>query len=846
MNHPYSDFLHLVEKPARYTGGEYGSAKRKGDEKARIALAFPDTYEIGMCFLGFHILYHVLKNEPEIGVERVYAPWRDLEAQLRERSLPLVSLESATPLAAFDAVGFTLQHELSFTNILAMLELGGISLKSGERKESEPLVIGGGPVALQCEPAAPFFDLFVLGDGEEALPLIMHRIAAGKEQKMPRRRMLEDLGGIQGVYVPSLADVSPDPGTGMLVPAGDTLIKRTEPVDLKKYPYPADPPIPDTEVIFDRYSVEIARGCNGGCRFCQGGFIYRPLRLRTCEDIVNTIRSGIRCTGFDEVSLTSLSTADYPAIEDLVAFLTEEVTGRDVELSLSSLRAYDLPEKLFCSLQKIRQSTLTIALEAGSQRLRNLINKNVTEENIVKTAEKVFSRGWKRIKLYFMIGLPTETDEDLEGIINATCKVYDVARTYSRRAAQAVTASVSTFVPKAHTPFQWESMISKKEIERRQRFLYRLSRKHRLSIKWHDARMSEIEGIMARGDRALADVILHAYRLGCRFDSWGDQIDYEAWLRAFAETGIRKERYLEAFALDAPLPWRHLDSGVTETFLRKEREKAYREAVTEPCFFNNRCYGCGVNCDLSTADKIAGSLPAAAAVKAEKTDVFSLRITFRRTGRMRYLSQLDIVRTMPRVLRRGGLKLESSKGFHRKPVVSFSPALPLGASSLRDLFDIKIVAASVPGGELVEQLNEAAPEGLDFLRVRPLRKWEKKLSRRIRAVDCAFDLSGNSELDTIEQSVERFIKADAVPLEYTNKKGKTRHVDLRSWVYEARILDALKAEKGPSGPVLFLRIQTETRPLAILEHLTEGDVDPTRLYRVDLLDRGALGFTQVM
>ncbi len=843
MDHPYADFLLSVEKPSRYVGGEYGSASDTGGMP--VALAFPDVYEIGMCFLGYHILYDVLRREPGIRVERVFAAWPDLEAELRARGLPLVSLESWRPLRDFAVVGFSLQYELSFTNVLAMLDLGRIPLRSADRGEDDPIIIAGGPVAFQPEALAPFLDAVVLGDGEEALPVLLRAVRDLKAEGAPRRAIIEALGALKGIYVPASVRVADDAATGLLVPQGAALIRRAPPVDLAAHPFPSALPVPDTEIVFDRYAIEIARGCNGGCRFCQGGFIYRPLRMRSHGDVAETVRKGLASSGFEAASLTALSTADYPGIECLAGTLAEELAASWTELSISSLRAYALPDALFDALGRIRQSTLTFALEAGTQRLRDMVNKNIREDDIMTSVERAARSGWRRIKLYFMIGLPTETDDDVRAIIDVTRGIRNAAARFGKNAAAGVTASVSTFVPKAHTPFQWEPMLGREEIRRKQRLLYDLATRDRISLKWHGAEMSIVEAVAARGDRRVAEAVLAAYEKGCRFDGWADQFDFGKWEAAFASAGIDVAKYLRALPVGCRLPWDHIGTGVDAEFLAEERAKAHAGVVSPPCFFDRVCHGCGAACDFEAASAVRDTIPASSVQAAPDKDFAPWRITFRRDGRMRYISQLDLVRTFPRVFRRAGIALGYSRGFRPKPLVSFSPAMPLGAVALRDLADVRLCAGGLTGQELAARLTSVAPEGLEFLQARELREWEKKLSRRVDALDSAVALGPGCAREAVEEAVGRFMDAEKVELTLPTKHGYDKRVDIRAWVEEARVCEHVEGIDRADGPFLFLRTRPEIRVPAVVAHIAGAEIPGTRIYRLDLVARGALGFASI-
>ena len=544
--HPYADFLHEVSKPARYSGGEIGARRKDwGSVEAKICLAFPDVYDIGMSHLGYKILYKILNDDPRTLAERSYAPWPDMEAQLRKRNLPLVSHETARPLRDFDVVGLSLQFELTYTNCLTILDLGGIPIVAADRGEDDPLVIGGGPTATHPEPLARFFDAFVVGDGEEACTEVALLWVRLKKEGIPRKARLVALAKMGGVYVPSLYEVAVQEDTGLQCVVGTThpdvprRVQRAFVEDLSKFPFPSESPSGGPEAIFDRMSIEIARGCTEGCRFCQAGMIYRPVRERDPEEIVATVLEAVKKTGIDEVSLTSLSTADSSCISPLIRKVAERLAQERVSLGVSSLRAYGLADDLLDDMRKVRATGLTFAPEAGTQRMRDVINKNVTEEQLLDTASRVFSKGWDRMKLYFMIGQPTETDEDVYGIVDTGKRALAQAKA-ARARKVSITVSVSTHVPKPHTPFQWCAMDSLPEVERKQSILRQAARGSRLDLKTHDAAESVLEGIFARGDRRLGVVIEEAWRNGARFDSWEEHVRLDLWKAALRQVRDRR------------------------------------------------------------------------------------------------------------------------------------------------------------------------------------------------------------------------------------------------------------------------------------------------------------------
>lgn len=637
--------LPTVEKPARYVGGEWNSVRKSSDDiHTRIALCFPDTYEIGMSHLGLKILYSLLNKRDGWAAERVYAPWPDMEARLRDRKMPLLSLESYTPLSQFDIVGFSLQYELTYTNVLTMLDLGGIPLKTAERSLDDPLVIAGGPTVYSGEPIADFIDVFVIGDGEEAFPELISRYMELRDSdaELSRAQMLKEISQIEGMYVPSLYTTSVSPYHGLLIvdkpedPDVPWPVRRRVVKDINQYPFPSDSPVAAIEAVHDRVAIEIARGCVDGCRFCQAGTIYRPVRERDPKKIVETIIDGIEKGGYDETSLTSLSTADYTCLEPLVKQLGEELERRKVSFSVSSLRASGVSESLAREIARVRKTGFTIAPEAGTQRMRDVINKNITEQDVINSCTVAFSEGWSGMKMYFMIGLPTETDEDVEGIAELGRKVRELGHKKFKKSVK-VTCSASYFVPKPHTPFQWCKQEEMDSIKQKQRTLKDLGRRYRLDVKVHHAETSLLEGVISRGDRTLCRVVERAWASGCRFDGWTDHFNFEKWMEAFRAEGVDIAPYLAEFPVkefDKPkaplvqLPWDHIDTLVLREFNAREYIKGIKAKISPPCelpveIIDGRptaiapshedfervasrpllCYNCGIECDLTLSRK---------------------------------------------------------------------------------------------------------------------------------------------------------------------------------------------------------------------------------------------------
>jgi radical SAM family uncharacterized protein/radical SAM-linked protein len=889
MQHPYSNFVGTVQKPARYLGGEYQSIRKEpASVDARIALAFPDVYDIGMSHLGTKILYSLLNGHPRIACERAFAPWVDMEAELKRRDLPLVTLESAEPLSAFDVVGISLQYEMTYTNVLTLLDLGRIPLRARDRSDEHPLVLGGGPTATHPEPVAPFFDAFLLGEAEEVLPDLLLYYARLKREGVPRRERLIRLAARGGVYVPELYTTAIDDRTGLEVisnvtdPRVPPKVTRVWVKDINKFPFPSDTPVPYAEAVFDRVSVEIARGCTEGCRFCQAGMIYRPVRERDPDAIVKSVVEGVKRGGYDETSLTALSTADVSCITPLVKRVMGELKKQQVSLSVSSLRAYGLNEELLDEMSQVRATGLTFAPEAGTQRMRDVINKNVTEEDITRSAERIFSRGWSRMKCYFMIGLPTETDEDVAGIAQTGGRLKRLGRKIRRDAD--VTVSVSSHVPKPHTPFQWCAMDSMDELDRKQRMLRDLARAERIDLKWHESGISHIEGILSRGDRRLADVIEHAWRRGARFDGWDEQFNLQRWNEALEACGIDRDPYLRTRPTDARLPWDHLDIGLADGFLAWEYRRALKDRVSPPCGKPNKtllhhaniedaeadkrklvCFDCGIACDMTQmreerivylrkldARKDKPNLTPSAR-RAPNPDGKPLerrqmeaprafaqnegvryRIRFAKRGRGAFISHLDTMRLLIRVFRRAGIELIYSKGFHPKPQLTFAPALGLGVAALGELCDVRIDWTQGEA-ELAERLRAAAPAGFVVEEVRRLGEGERALPSVLALADYAAWLPA----DGVE------LKREGLIVERV-RKGERKKIDVGARLDWARVAGpdeaaALKARLDwpAGGSVVVARLKLEgdgaARPAEIAEALLGATPpDGTRYARVGL------------
>ena len=605
MNKNISNILKAVSKPGRYSGGEYGQViKDKSKVKARFAFCFPDTYEIGMSNLGVRILYGVLNREEDIWCERVYDPWLDMQEKMREHHLPLCACESGDPISEFDMIGFTLQYEMSYTNVLNMLDLAGLPLRQADRDDHMPLIIGGGPCAYNPEPVADFFDLFNIGEGEEMLPELCRLYIQMKEEGRYTKAdyLHEAARTIEGIYVPSLYEVSyNDDGTiQAYTPIYDdipTTIHKRIVKDMDMAYFPEKVVMPYIETVHDRVMLEVFRGCIRGCRFCQAGMIYRPVREKSPEVLNNQAKCLFEATGYDEISLTSLSISDYTQLEELTNLLLEWTDENMVSLSLPSLRVDSFTKELMDKIATVRSSSLTFAPEAGTQRLRDVINKNVYEEDLLRAVKVAFEAGKNTVKLYFMSGLPTETLDDIAGIAQLASHVIEAYyQTPNRNRAKKpqVTISVSCFIPKPFTPFQWEAQDTFDQLAEKQEYLGSKITDKKIRYTHHDAKVSRIEAVLARGDRRLADALELACREGFCFDSWDECFDYDRWISVFERTGVDPAFYANrAWGLDEVLPWDIIDCGVSKEFLRKERDRAYAESTTPNC--REKCSGCGAN-----------------------------------------------------------------------------------------------------------------------------------------------------------------------------------------------------------------------------------------------------------
>ena len=782
------EWFSTIMKPSRYLGGEVNAVRKDpAQTEVSIALCFPDVYEVGMSHLGLKILYHILNSKSWLAAERVFTPWKDLEEAMRSSGWPLESLESGRALSGFDVVGFSLQHELCYSNVLTMLDLGGISFFSRQRRTGDPFVIAGGPACFNPEPVADFFDAFVIGDGEEAALAICTAVREAKQHNSTDRGvLLAELRHIPGVYIPSLFRVH-------YHSAGP--VKAVEPVlqdyrgtrkvvvpDIENYPPPPAPVVAFTPLVHDRLTIEISRGCTRGCRFCQAGMIYRPVRERRPENILRYAEEGLRNTGCEDLSLLSLSCGDYECLIPLLRALMDRFEDQRVSLSLPSLRIDSVDPAWMEQIKRVRKTGFTLAPEAGSDRLRRIINKGLTDEDILRTARLVFDAGWNLIKLYFMIGLPGERESDLDEMVSLIREVAALAGKTGRKAK--VHASVATFVPKSHTPFMWDSQLSREEGWMRINKLRQSLKGGRVRLKWNSPELSWLEGIFSRGDRRLAPALVTAWRLGARFDAWDEHFEKVIWEKAFLENGIDPSFYLyRKRSLDEVLPWAHINSGVSNGYLKKERKKALQEAGTHDC--REKCLECGA-CDHSTIDPLLVSdwshdsgqktTPLSDGSKGTK-----YRLTFRKVSEARFLGHLELVRVFLRAFKRAGIRLVYSKGYHPMPKISFVAALPVGVESLVETMDIE-TPANLDPTEILKKANRELPKGISIDRAAVLARTEKKPRLQQSRYMIALD-----ETLVKESAVAQFLRSDVCTVTKSTSKGK-KEVNARALVESIEIL----------------------------------------------------------
>jgi len=739
------------QKPSRYINSEINSIHKIAPVK--VALAFPDVYEIGMSHLGMKVLYHIINNLSFASAERVFAPWTDLEESLKSQGMPLSSLESKRPLSEFDIVGFSLQYELSYTTVLNMLHLGGVAVKSEERLHTKdsPLVIAGGPCTVNPLPMAAFIDAFLLGDGEEAVPEILQTYhywkAGGQDSK---DSLLQALSEIEGVYVPALGK--------------EKTVSRRYIASLEDAPFPDSPVLPFMNIVHDRINIEISRGCTMGCRFCQAGMTYRPVRERSPERILELAEKSLSNTGYDALSFTSLSSGDYSCLTYLMKEFNRKFYDRRISLSLPSLRVASVNREMLEEIKVVRKSGFTIAPEAGTDRLRAVINKDFTEETYIKALETLFSAGWLNLKLYFMSGLPTETDEDIDAIPEMVMLATKIARKQAGRPAN-ISVGISSFIPKPHTPFQWFGQNDLELLKEKNRYLRKNLQRRGVQYKGHREEMSLLEAVFARGDEHLSALIEAAWSLGCRLDAWTDLFDFDKWKQAMDITGIDAAGYaVREYPLEAQLPWDNINTGVTKEFLQKEYQTALSASFTPDC--RKECHACGLKCTAAASGNEDPAVPHRQSPPPGNKPVIErpfikIRLQFSKTGSARYLSHLELTSALVRAMRRASFPFKYSRGFSSVPVMSFGPALRVGIAGLREYLDVELLLPfNAEAG--VALLNRTLPEGMQVNRFSFISGKEKSLDSFINRY--VYDIKNNADLSAAD-----FLGKKEIPMQRNNR-----------------------------------------------------------------------------
>ncbi len=701
--------LSIFQKPSRYINHEINVIHKEAPVK--VALVFPDIYEIGMSHLGLRILYKIINDIPYASAERVFAPWNDYRDYLRANSLPITSLESKRPLTGFDITGFSLQYELSYTTVLDILNLGNIPLKTEERLSSDyPLIIAGGPCTVNPLPLSPFIDCFLIGDGEEAIIEIINLYDKWrKEGDRKKESLLENLSEIEGIYIPLLKNRDLFSNSN----PSSFSVRRRFVKSLDSVPYPEKPVVPYTSIIHDRINIEVSRGCSMGCRFCQAGMIYRPVRERSPQRVLELAELSLENTGYEEISFTSLSAGDYSCLYEVLKEFNKRNSGKNIALSLPSLRIAAVTREILREIRTVKKTGFTIAPEAGTDRLRRVINKDFSEEDYERALSLLFEEGWLNLKLYFMIGLPTETGEDIEGIIRMAYKALKIARKNSRRPVN-INIGISPFIPKSHTPFQWYGQEKLEEIVRKKKLVENALSKKSFNIKSHNVYMSFLEAAFSRGDERMSELIEKAWSSGCRLDGWTENFDFQKWQKAMDLTGIDAIYYASRkYDLSENLPWDFIDTGVSKNFLIKEYYRAFSEEITFDC--RKACHNCGLSCNTKNIKKKDSNIISESErITFPQVHVFkpiTIRVEFSKTGILKYLSHLELIFVIQRAIRRAGIKIDYSKGFNPMPEISFGPPLGVGISGLSEYFDMKVF----PPFDLdanKEKLNLCLPEGI--------------------------------------------------------------------------------------------------------------------------------------
>jgi len=818
--------LPFVIKPGRYAGGEPGQIIKDPENRTTYLHAYPDRYEIGMSYVGLQTIYHIVNSRDHFICERTFAVDRDAEEIMRREDIPLFSLESSRPASDFDAIGFTLVDETVYTNVLTMLDLANIPIRACDRTDRHPLILAGGPAVFNPEPLAPIIDLFFIGDAEEGLPEmleILHELrGSSREDKLEAicRR-------VESVYIPRFYNDQRKPNTSF---APDTIKARVIPELIPDY-YPSQPLLPLIETVHNHLGVEIMRGCPQGCRFCMAGAIYRPMRVRSKEDIVQQVNTQLKQTGYGEVTLLSLSTSDYPGIEALATALSRSLESQRISVSLPSLRPGTISPGLLDAVGRIRKAGLTIAPEAGTERLRLFIRKDFPDAAIYDTVRMAIRKGWTTIKLYFIIGLPTETEEDLLGIADICRKVYRIGREYDKKIT--LNVSLSPFAAKPHTPFQWDEILPEDAVFQKIKFIKSHTRLNHVHFKYSHTQMAMVTAILGRSDRRAADVIESAFRAGCRFDGWGEEFDFEKWRTAFEACQVDPDEQLRSIPFTRDLPWSHIRKGVSVEHLRSERERTASQLKDYVPYAGqendeNRPAHDGIQFGRGKK-KVAGRN----LVAPTKNRV---RIRWGKTARNRYMSHLDNMRILERAIRCAGLPVAFSQGYNPTMKLSFGPPLPLGFTSEAEYVDITLQSNLNP--DMIPTLEESFPKGIRIYDAKTVLGKSPSLSSTLNRVVYSLPLELWSDATLLQAGIDSFQSADVHMVERKGKKG-TRQIDIKPTVYSMSIEEeslVLLLGIGDGGYV---------RPEEVLALLSDGLVADTaalpvhrrEMYRLELDNR---------
>jgi len=794
----WDEILRHVQKPGRYIGGEWNEIKKDPHSvKTKVALAFPDLYEVGMSYLGQKILYHILNTNDSILAERVFAPWIDCEKELRKRKVTLCSLENRIPICAFDIIGFSLLYELNYSNILTILDTGNIPFLSSDRSLKYPLVIAGGPAVFNPEPVADLFDAFLIGDGEEAFLEIIKIFEELKGKITKKQKLLYELYKPFRTTGSFLQTVKPEGNAPFLV-------KKRCFFPLTEASYPEKIVVPNIKVIFERVAVEAVRGCPQNCRFCQARTLYFPARVKEPGNVYNKVLNSLRDTGYEDASLAALSIGDYPYLEEVMKCLMEKLEENKISLSLSSLRPEKLTSKVVENILKVRKTGFTIVPEAGTERLRRVINKHLKDSDIWQAAENAFSHGWKKIKLYFMVGLPTEKEEDLYGIVNTVKEIIRIGYRIMKRPPK-INLSIASFIPKSHTSFQWIGMENEKELLAKHRFIKSELKKYPfVRFKEHPLKNAILEAVFSRGDRRLSQVLIKAWKEGARFDSWNEQFDILAWERAFESEGLNFSSYLSKIGLDVALPWDHIDAGINKSHLAKELKNAMDEKNTPVCQ-QIRCIECG-GCSIgllkekSFNREIKTSEPSILYYGKKSEREIRYRMKYLKEEKARYLSHIDVNNVIKRSFRRALVPVKFTKGFHPKMVLVFAPALPLGMEGKSEILEFKS-SYEFSEDEFVLHVNAFIPSGFKVIDLEKIEFNRLSLNDEIEYLEYSLEMSQAIIKTMMQDNIKKKENYDsAYRFEIIERKIKDYQA-----IHRNELIHQIKVDKAANKVIFILK-----------------------------------------